>query len=339
MSKGKSKQQKMRKLASIQKIESLSPIEGSDNIEVAQVLGWYLVVKKGEFSVGDLAVYCEIDSVMPNRPAFEFLKPRGMRIRTVRLRGQISQGICFPLSILPDGFNIELGADCTEVLGITKYEPPMPACLGGDVKGNFPSFIPKTDEPRVQGLKGLLEKEAGRKCYVTEKLDGSSVTYYIKDGVFGVCSRNLELKETEGNTYWKVAREMDIESKIRKLERNIAFQGELIGEGIQKNKLKINGHTVMFFSVFDIDNQRYFDPVMTESFIRAIGLSMVPVLSRNYELSSDIDELVKMATKMSVICPETWAEGVVIRPLSKWPNNDSFSFKVINPEFLIGNKE
>src|SRR6056297_506501 len=101
----------MRKLASIQKIRSLDPIEGADAIERATVLGWQLVVKKGEFKPGDLAVYCEIDSLMPERPEFEFLKPRKMRIRTVRLRGQVSQGICFPLSILPDDFPAEEGAD------------------------------------------------------------------------------------------------------------------------------------------------------------------------------------------------------------------------------------
>jgi len=128
----------MRKLASIQRIKALEPIEGADAIEKATVLGWQLVVKKNEFKARDLAVYCEIDSIMPDRPEFEFLKPRGMRVRTIRLRGQVSQGICFPLSILPNDFKIEEDADCTEVLGIEKYEPPIPACLSGISKGKFP---------------------------------------------------------------------------------------------------------------------------------------------------------------------------------------------------------
>jgi RNA ligase (TIGR02306 family) len=171
----------MRKLASIQLIRSLEVIEGADAIEKASVLGWQLVVKKGEFQVGDLCVYCEIDSVMPERPEFEFLKPRGMRIKTIRLREQVSQGICFPLSILPDGIALEENTDCTDILRITKYEPPIPACLSGVVKGKFPSFIPKTDETRVQVLQQLLSKYRGEKCYISEKLDGSSATFYINN--------------------------------------------------------------------------------------------------------------------------------------------------------------
>jgi RNA ligase (TIGR02306 family) len=166
----------MRKLASIQKIKSLEPIEGADAIEKATVLGWQLAVKKGEFKVGDLAVYCEIDSLLPDRPEFAFLKPRGMRIRTIRLRGQVSQGICFPLSILPEDIEPQEDMDVTEILGITKYEPPIPAYLSGKVKGKFPSFIPKTDETRVQVLQKVLDKYQGISCYVSEKLDGSSAT-------------------------------------------------------------------------------------------------------------------------------------------------------------------
>jgi RNA ligase (TIGR02306 family) len=172
-----------------------------------------LVVKKGEFSVGEACVYCEIDSVFPDLEPFAFLKPRGMCIRTVRLRGQISQGICFPLSILPEGCPTEEGTNVTDALGIVKYEPILPASLSGMAKGLFPSFIPKTDETRVQFLQELLNKYEGEPCYVAEKLDGSSVTYFLKDGEFGVCSPNLELLETVGNTFWMVARKMNMENK------------------------------------------------------------------------------------------------------------------------------
>ena len=139
----------MRKLASIQRIKALEPIPDADSIEKATVLGWQLVVKKGEFQVGDLCVYCEVDCLLPDRPEFEFLKNRGSRIRTIRLRGQVSQGICFPLSILPAGTPIEEDLEVTELLDIVKFEPPIPACLAGIQKGEFPSFIPKTDETRV----------------------------------------------------------------------------------------------------------------------------------------------------------------------------------------------
>ena len=334
----------MRKLASIQKIKALEPIENADAIEKATVLGWQLVVKKGEFRVGDLAVYCEIDSLMPDRPEFEFLKPRGMRVRTIRLRGQISQGICFPLSILPTDFKIEEDADCTEVLGIEKYEPPMPACLSGIAKGRFPSFIPKTDETRVQVLQHVLDKYKGTKCYVTEKVDGSSGTYFINKGEFGVCSRNLELLEDEENSFWKVAREMDIENKLRSLNGNFAIQGELVGEGIQSNKLKLRGQKILFFNAFDIDKFEYLPFQQFFNLMNKLELPTVPLITSDYELENDIDSIIKMATIKSKIYPDVWAEGIVIRPLTEnldlLLSNENFndgrvSFKAINPEFLL----
>jgi RNA ligase (TIGR02306 family) len=334
----------MRKLASIQKIRALEPIEGADAIEKAAVLGWQLVVKKGEFKVGDLAVYCEIDSLMPDRPEFEFLRPRKMRIKTIRLRGEISQGICFPLSILPKDFKIEEGADCTQVLGITKYEPPMPACLDGVAKGRFPAFLPKTDETRIQVLQDVLDKYKGTQCYVTEKVDGTSVTYFLNNGEFGVASRNLELLEDSENSMWAVARELDVENKLRSLNKNIALQGELIGEGIQSNKLKIRGQTVKIFNAFDVDKYEYYGYDELVKLLEELQLPMVPVITTDYVLENDIDAIVRMATIKSLICPDVWAEGIVIRPLSEITDksdlagnlhNNRVSFKAINPEFLL----
>ncbi len=334
----------MRKLATIQRIKALEPIENADAIEKATVLGWQLVVKKGDFQVGDLVVYCEIDCLMPDRPVFEFLKPRGMRVRTIRLRGQISQGICFPLSILPPDFEIAEDADCTEVLDIEKYEPPMPACLSGIAKGKFPSFIPKTDETRVQVLQRVLDKYKGTKCYVTEKVDGSSGTFFLNKGEFGVCSRNLELLEDEENSFWKVARQMDIENKLHSLNRNFAIQGELIGEGIQDNKLKLRGQTVRFFNAFDIDRFEYLPYEQFFELMNQLELPTVPLITADYELENDIDSIIRMATIKSKIRPDVWAEGIVIRPLNESLdlllsnenfNNGRVSFKAINPEFLL----
>jgi RNA ligase (TIGR02306 family) len=325
----------MRTLATIQRIKALTPIEGADAILKATVLGWQLVVKKGEFQVGDLAVYCEIDSLMPDRPEFEFLKPRGMRIRTVRLRGQISQGICFPLSILPPGTELVEGADVTDLLGVTKYEPPIPASLSGVAKGAFPGFVPKTDETRVQVLQELLDKYAGTTCYVTEKLDGSSVTYYLRDGEFGVCSRNLELLESPENSLWKVARELKIEEGLRNLGRNIALQGELIGEGIQGNIYKLRGQSARFFNVFDIDAYQFLDFEAFKAVIGGLGLQTVPILDEGYGLMNDIEALVAMATGTSVL-HNVEREGVVIRPLEeKQDLIGRVSFKAISLEFLL----
>jgi len=212
-----------RKLATIQKILEVHPIINADNLERAVIRGWNVVVKKGEFREGDLCVYCEIDSLMPERPEFEFLANKKYRIKTTKFRGQVSQGIAFPLTILPmsvswletpDGLTIEpfpgagffdpIGVDVTEVLGITKYEEPIPACLGGTAKGRFPSHSIKTDEERIQNLKDEFENYKQHIWIATEKLDGTSATYFIKDEEFGVASRNLELLENETNSFWTV---------------------------------------------------------------------------------------------------------------------------------------
>lgn len=333
-----------RKLASIQVIKNIKTIDGADNIEVVEILGWNVVVKKQQFLKGEKVVYCEIDSLMPDKPEFEFLKPRGMRIKTVRLRGQVSQGICFPLSILPTDFQIIEDADCTDVLGITKYEPAMPACLSGIAKGKFPSFIPKTDETRVQVLQKVLDKYKGEKCYVTEKLDGSSATFYVKDGEFGVCSRNLELIEDADNSFWKVARQMNIENKLRSVGKNISIQGELIGERIQGNKLKLKGQTVRFFNAFDIDKFEYLNFFDFNKLLGELELPIVPIVALDYELENDIDAIIKMSTIRSLILKDVWAEGIVIRPYAEKIdlllsnenfNNGRVSFKAINPEFLL----
>lgn len=334
----------MRKLASVQKILALEAIENADAIEKATVLGWQLVVKKGDFQVGDLCVYMEVDSVLPDKPEYEFLKPRGMRIKTIRLRGQISQGICFPVSILPEDVKIAEGMDCTEFLGVTKYEPPIPACLSGVMKGKFPSFVPKTDETRVQVLQKVLDKYAGELCYITEKLDGSSATYYINNGEFGCCSRNLDLLEDSANSFWKVARAMDIENKLRSLGKNYAIQGELIGEGVQDNKYKLKGQTVRFFNVFDIDKFEYLPFRHFITFFETLELPVVPILDREFVLSNNIEELVKHSVIKSQLKPDVWAEGIVIRPriekIDMLLSNENFNngrvtFKVVNPEFLL----
>jgi RNA ligase (TIGR02306 family) len=334
----------MRKLASIQVIKDLRPIEGADAIEVASILGWHVVVKKNEFQIGDMIVYVEIDSMLPERPEFEFVRARANRVKTIRLRGQVSQGVCFGLGIMPEGFVPEIDCDCTELLNILKYDPPMPANLNGIAKGKFPSFMPKTDETRVQNLQNLLDKYKGERCYIAEKLDGSSATYYIKDGEFGVCSRNLELLPDQENSYWTFAIDNDLENKLRKLNMNISIQGEIIGEGIQSNKYKIKGCSVRFFNAFDIDKYEY---LFYDEFVKLMGdmeLMIVPILDENYILENDIDAIVKRSQIRSVLNKDAWAEGIVIRPIAEKSdtlistedyNKGRVSFKAINPEFLL----
>jgi len=332
-----------RKLATIRRISDITPIDGADKIELVTVDGWKVVVAKDVgHKVGDLVVYCEIDSFLPIREEFEFLRKssykkmsdgkEGFRLKTIRLKNTLSQGLVLPISVLDFGEMVSEGQDVTERLGIVKYEPPIPAELSGKVKGLFPSFLRKTDEERVQNLQSDYEDLKTQKFYVTEKLDGSSATFYYKDGQFGVCSRNLELLETEDNTYWKVARQLDLENKLSTLKLNISLQGELIGEGIQGNPYKIKGQTVKFFTGFDIDTQRRIHFVKFVVIIQTLGLEYVPVLNDklNFELPDSVDELLLLAEGKSVLNSETEREGIVIRTL-----DGEISFKAISNKFLL----
>jgi RNA ligase (TIGR02306 family) len=338
-----------RKLASCRIVSDIQPIEGADKIELVTVDGWKVVVAKDVgHKVGDLVIYCEIDSFLPIREEFEFLRKssykkmgdrEGFRLRTIKLRGQVSQGLILPISVLnPHDTNIYVepfvGLDVTEMLGIVKYEPPIPAELAGKVKGLFPSFIPKTDEERIQNLASEYEGWRNKAFYVTEKLDGSSATLYYKDGVFGVCSRNLELLETEGNTFWKVARELDLENKMREFDINISLQGELIGEGIQGNPYKIKGQTIRFFNMFDIDLQKYHTLSMFETVVKnQFGLEIVPILDRYFQLPETIEDILKYADGKSELNSNFDREGVVIRSLDR-----TISFKAISNKFLLNEK-
>ncbi|EAW36014.1 RNA ligase (ATP) [Lyngbya sp. PCC 8106] len=258
-----------RKLATIQKIVDIKPILNADTIEVAKIKNWNVVTKKGEYLVGDLCIYCEIDSFLPIKDEFEFLRKssykklpdgsEGFRLRTVKLRGQVSQGLVLPTSILDSSDSLEIGKDVTDCLGIKKYAPPIPANLAGKVKGQYPSFIPKTGGDRIQNLVEDYDQIKEQDFYVTEKLEGCSVTYYYRDGKFGVCSRNLDLLEDENNILWQIARKSKVEEKIKPLDQNIAIQGELIGPGIQGNIYKLNEHQFKVFSIYSIDEARYFN--------------------------------------------------------------------------------
>lgn len=337
-----------RKLATIRQITDIRPIEGADMIELATVGGWNVVVAKDVgHKVGNMVVYCEIDSFLPIREEFEFLRKssykkmgnqEGFRLKTIKLRGQVSQGLILPIHVLPLLEMVSEGQDVTEMLGIVKYEPPIPAELAGKVKGNFPSFIPKTDEERIQNLTkeyGEWKYQSKHQFYVTEKLDGSSATYYIKDGEFGVCSRNLELLETEGNTFWKVARELDLENKMKSVGINISLQGELIGESVQGNPYKIKGQTVRFFTGFDIDKYERISFPELIVMLADMGLQSVPVLNKEFGfmLPDTVEEMLKYAEGKSALNNKTEREGVVVRSM-----DGTISFKAISNKFLLGEK-
>jgi len=343
-----------RKLASIKQITNIRPIEGADMIELATVGGWNVVVAKDvNHKVGDKVIYCEIDSFLPISEEFEFLRKssykkmgdqEGFRLKTIKLRGQVSQGLILPMSVLPitqfaTASDLSEGMDVTSMLGIVKYEPPIPAELAGKVKGPFPSFIPKTDEERIQNLTKEYEEwkyQSKHQFYVTEKLDGSSATYYVKDGEFGVCSRNLELLETEGNTFWKVARELDLENKMKSIGKNISLQGELIGEGIQGNPYNIKGHTVKFFTGFEIDKYRRVPFMEMVVMLMDLDLQYVPVLNQQFgfSLPDTVEGMLEYAQGKSALNDKKEREGVVVRSM-----DGTISFKAISNKFLLGQEK
>lgn len=375
----------MRKLATIGKIENIYPIEGADFIERATIRGWNVVVKKGDHKVGELVIYCEIDSLMPERSEFEFLRPRGFRIRTVKLKNQVSQGIIFPLSILneygmlytpeeiedlfpeatkygldenweqvlilehpgenTDGFiPIVEGEDLTDLIGIKVYEAPIPAELAGLVKGAFPSHSIKTDEERIQNLLEHWDDYRKETWIATEKCDGTSMTPFVYNLTFGIASRNLELLETEGNTFWKVARALNLERKMSKYMgqqgiQSLTLQGELIGEGIQKNKYKLKGQIVKFFRAFDPIKFQFYPFETFLEMMAEMGLDTVPIIDMNFKLPEKYEDLILYADGKSMLV-EGPREGVVfVAKNPAYSDNGRLSFKVISNKFLLKHEE
>lgn len=398
----------MRKLASIQQIAEIRPIEGADAIEAVRINDWWCVAKKGEFALNDLCVYHEIDSLLPVGAVYDFLASRGTRkseledgtivegyrLRTIRLKGQLSQGLALPLNVLdsvadkfkgwfpPDHYMspkaknieeaknyklriaVEVGADVTEILGVHKYELPMNPSLRGTARGNFPSFARKSDQERCQNLRRQIWDAyvAEDVFQVTVKLDGSSMTtfkigevlaeQYGTEPRFGVCSRNLELKETEGNAFWDIARRDDVENKIRMYIGKcnelgldcdgFVFQGELISPSIQQNFEGVNRPDFFVYNMFDIENQEWFVPLATRNVAQTLGLKHVPIVHDHISLremfpdatqDTIIQQLLDYADGPSAFGGK-FREGVVFKRM-----DGKFSFKAISNKYLLKEKD
>ena len=326
----------MRKLASVRTISAVRPIDGADAIEAVQVDGWQCVAKKGEFSQGDPCVYFEIDSFLPaGNPAFAFMESRGKqkdtheregyRLRTIKLRGTLSQGLALPLSAVGVD-DAQLGDDVTDAIGVTKWEPPMPACLGGEAKGAIPGWIRKTDQERIQNMPEILGLELDYE--VSVKLDGSSMTVYHRDGETGVCSRNLDLRETEGNSFWSVARRSGLPEKLANIG-NVAIQGELIGPGIQGNQEKLSYHDMYVFDVWLIDEQRYARQEERLAIVKQLGVPHVPIIHYKARAPKTVSEALDLADGPS-LNPAVKREGLVFKSLC-----GTVSWKAISNKWLL----
>lgn len=334
-----------RKLATVENIIDIQPILDADKIVKAKVRNWWVVVGKDQFNIGDRCLYFEIDSLLPiNNPLFdsslgkynatktmvtdEGKEITGYRIKTVKLRGQISQGL-----ILPYDGDKKHGTDMTEELGIVKYDPYVyvkGAQLQSDngAEGLFPSFIPKTDEERIQNLE--YSDIDGYVFQVSEKLDGTSFTAYKYEDQFKVCSRNLILREDENSVYWKIAKKYNLKDIV---PEGFAIQGEIVGPGIQGNPLKLKEIELYLFNMYDINKGEYLE------IFKLRELPQVPYIneigSRLVENTS-IEEMINSVNGMkSLINPLVQTEGLVYK---RFHNSNKISFKIINNKYLLKEK-
>lgn len=330
----------MRTLASIQEISTIRPAENADALDIARIEGWDVVVRKGEFKPGDKIVYLEIDSILPPKPEFLFMEQRHYRVKTIKLRGNISQGLILPISLLPPA-EYAIGADVTGFLGVTKYDVPeqMEGCKLGKCtpRGNFPYFIPQTDEARIQSNIGILQRWIGANLYITEKIDGSSITIFWSpiDGLH-VCSRKLDMKELSTNLWWRTVRDIGMDEVAKSLGE-VAIQGELYGPGVQGNKYKMKKNNIAIYSIYDIRAQKYMPFEVWWDALESIGLKdrMVPLIDRDFVLNHDVDALVKLSNDKSRVGP-CLREGIVFRTKTEQESDykiGRLSFKAINPEF------
>jgi RNA ligase (TIGR02306 family) len=328
-----------RKLVTIERIAAINPIPEADAIEVATIRGWQVVVKKGEFVAGDECVYFEVDALLPvTDERFAFLAPRGVRtdaegrsghvLKTAKLRGQVSQGLALPRSTFPDPA-YRHGDDVTGALGIVKWEPPIPASLAGMVAGAWPNWLSKTDEERVENI-GNEQLAAWAKLYgwiATEKADGSSCSVWIDDDTDGVGSRNLNLKETEGNTLWHLARKNDLHALLRKhFSGRAAVQGEVFGEGIQGNPLKIKGQRILLFNL-NVEGERLPRNQWPDEFLL---MSMPRIASFAFPATA-AEAVMQVQGMQSIISPGRPAEGVVWRNV----NDGLLSLKAVSATYLL----
>jgi len=356
----------MRQLCKVKRILKLTPIEGKDRIELATIEGWQAIVNKGEFSVGECVIFCEPDSVMPKKPEYSFLEKYNYRIKTIKMGGVVSQGLVLKLNSIQGDYKED--DDVTEALGVIQYAPskdPEPIVKEKHCKLHnwlmhfgpykkfylkrhqnkmeFPSFIKKTDEERIQNIPHILETDL---LWIgTEKLDGCSTTYFLrktgflfKHYEFGVCSRNLRIARPDGSVYWRMAEKYDIREKLKKLVNGdwIVIQGECIGPKIQKNVYNLKEHQFRVYSIITPKGRlNYAD---SWDICDKNQLQHVPLLTRTEGISLknlSVNDVLKQATGNTVLCTGTvLREGIVYRSL-----DGTKSFKAVSPDYLLRHDE
>lgn len=317
----------MEGLAYIGKVMGIDQIEGADRIEAISVFcgkggSWSAVAQKGQFAEGD---FCEVylpDSLLPAIEKFAFIKSNKYIVKQRRFLGVPSEVVVQPIvDIIGD-----VGDDITALAGVEKYSKPVPASMGGFVYGNFPTFIPKTDEPNFQTVPKMIEALRGKPYYSTVKYDGSSATAYRNGDHFGCCSRTIELKGIDDNIIWKIARQYDME---KKLPDGIAIQFEIFGEGIQDNPLRIKGVDARLFNIYHINQKKYGGIKDIKEMSELCGMPVVDIVDEGKIFDFSNDSLREYAEGQYPNGKQR--EGVVVRPIEEMTvGNSRLSFKVIN---------
>lgn len=406
---------KQRELAYVVKIDNILPIEGADKVEQAVVGGWHIMVRKGQFKIGDYAIYFEIDSKVPQREPFMFLANKHFKVKTQKyFKGTvISQGLLMSFDDFKDDFGgaplwlatvigiinnkklverdpLEDPIFLTKELGvtyaveednkrksnITKYDKMYQRHLKLFKKHkilrkifsytwgkkilfiflgkkrdtrNWPAWVVKTDEERVQNMPFLFPGDPDKKWIVTEKIDGTSTTFTMKGKgrkkEYYICSRNVNFDKPEKmdncyyntNVYLEMAEKYSIEnilSDILQKNSNLDFvtiQGETYGEGVQKRNYGLNNHQFMAFNLiygYKDGTTKRFNPIEMTTILKEYNLPCVPILE-TITLPKTMDEMIAYADGPSQIDGQL-REGVVLRTL-----DGVESFKSVSNDFLI----
>ncbi len=339
------------KLATVERIKSLTPIENADMIVLARVLGWDCVVKKAEFSVGDFCVYIPIDTMVdPSRPCFSFLlknkvSSHFIRIKTTKLKGKWSEGLVLPISCLDKNKTYNEGDDVSEELGVIKYETENPILTSGVTTrfSDFPTnYISKTDEDNLRTKYNVLDEMIGKELYITQKMDGSSMTiiwHQSKDG-FLVCSRRFILEE--GSVMYQYVLRENIKENLIRYGKNLAIQGEFCGPKINCNQLGLSDYKFFVFTIKNLDTNEYYDWTKIKNTCFDLNLKPVPFVSSFIcDSSYTINKFQEIANEQTYTHPNNKkvpGEGIVIRTVTPFFSSElgkNLSVKVINQNYKV----
>lgn len=343
----------LRKLASIQRIWKVESIEGADRVELVSILGWTCVANKGQFKPMDLAVYFEIDSFLPVRSEFEFLRKtsyknsnilgEGFKIKSMKFRGALSQGLVLPISDFKEIPNdVEVGDDVTELLGVKKWEIEERATTAGTIIGQLPYCVPHTDETRIQNEPDLLQDFAGLGYYITTKMDGSSHSVAIDEKGFHVTGHNYEYKDDGKSHFYELVKRENIQEKMTKFFKendleSFVIQGEFCAPGIQSNRLKLVKPEWYVFTIYI--NGKRLGLAKMKGICNILGLETVPVEEIGMDLPSKYSTVEDMLKRAEGDYPNGGPkEGIVVRPTEPVHNyriSAPLSMKVINNKYLL----